>query len=130
MANNYQQSSSFINIPQDQLEQARQIVAEVESALEDREGVVGFTAEVEEEGVWVHSEEWFDTDAAHELFTALVDTLDLPGQHLCSWAYTCSKPRIDEFGGGAFVVQKGKPTVWVDAVSTAIQLASLGQKTE
>ena len=37
--------------------------------------------------------------------------------------YTCSKPVIGEFGGGAFVVQKGIDTAWMDAASSAVDMA-------
>lgn len=120
MANNYCLSSSFIPVEKDKIERAKQIVLRVSSKLETSEdGYVGYEAEVEEKGVWVYSDEYLTLEHVVELVQDLVEELDLPGIHVVSWAYTCSKPRIDEFGGGAFAVQKGKETVWVDAAYAA-----------
>ena len=127
MANNYCESSSFVNVPADKIDQAKQIVARIETELEDDadEGYVGFAAEIEKEGVWIHADESINPDHVERLVSALVVELDLPGIHVCSWSYTCSKPRIDEFGGGAFAVQKGRDAVWIDAASEAQRIASL-----
>ena len=134
MANNYCESSSFIAVPTDKIEQAKQIVAKIETELEDDtdDGYAGFVAEIKEAGVWIHADESITPEHVERLVTVLVDELDLPGIHVCSWSYTCSKPRIDEFGGGAFAVQKGRDTVWIDAASEVHRVASLtpNDKTE
>ena len=120
MANNYCLSSSFIPVEEDKIARAKQIVLRAISKLETSEdGYVGYEVEVEEKGVWIYSDEYLTPEHAVELVQDLVEELDLPGIHVVSWAYTCSKPRIDEFGGGAFAVQKGKETVWVDAAYAA-----------
>ena len=130
MANNYCESSSFITVPVNKIERAKQIAARIEGELENDpdEGYVGFAVEIEKEGVWIHANESITPEHVELLVSALVDELDLPGIHVCSWSYTCSKPRIDEFGGGAFAVQKGRDTVWVDAASEAQRIASLDSK--
>jgi hypothetical protein len=128
MANHYCQSSSLITVPSEKIEQARQIVARVEKELEESDdNYVGFVAAIEQDGVWIHEVDSIDPDHVEMLVSALVNELDLPGIHVCSWAYTCSKPRIDEFGGGAFAVQKGRDTVWIDAASEAKRVASKGE---
>ena len=120
MANNYCLSSSFIPVEEDKIERAKQIVLRAITKLENSEdGFVGYEAEVEEKGVWIHSDEYLTPEHAVELVQDLVEELDLPGIHVVSWAYTCSKPRIDEFGGGAFAVQKGKDVVRIDAAYAA-----------
>ena len=127
MANFYCESSSFIQVPADKIEQAKQIVARIEAELENDadEGYVGFNAELEKEGVWIHSDESITPEHMERLVSALVDELYLPGVHVCSWSYTCSKPRIGAFGGGAFAVQKGRDTVWIDADLEARRIAAL-----
>ncbi len=118
MANNYCDSSSLIRVPDDKKEKAKEIMARVEQELLDDpdEGCANYIAEIHTDGVWIHSDESVNPDHMEKLVKALVEELDLPGIHACSWSYSCSKPRIDEFGGGAFAVQKGVPTVWVYAV--------------
>jgi hypothetical protein len=120
MADNYCQSSSFINVPADKIEQAKSIVTRVEDEVEKSEGYVGFIAEVREDGVLIYSDENnIAPEHVEKLVVALVNELCLLGVHVCSWSYTCSKPRIGEFGGGAFAVQFGYPTVWIDAADEA-----------
>lgn len=127
MANNYCESSSLIRIPKEQLERAKEIVTRVTAELEADEEweYAGYLADADEHGVWIRHNESIETDHAEKLVRALVEELELPGVHVVSWSYTCSKPRIDEFGGGAFAVQKGHPTVWVDAASEAERQALL-----
>lgn len=126
MANNYCQSSSEIMIPRDKLKQARAIEARIAGELESDpdEGYVGYNATFFHDDqplvqLWIREDESINPDHVERLVKALVEELDLPGIHVVSWAYTCNKPRIDEFGGGAFAVQKGRKTVWVDAASEA-----------
>lgn len=132
MANNYCESSSFIAVPMEQLDEAENIVTRICEELEndDEWGCAGFVAEVERHedhrGVWIYAEENINSDHVETLVKALVEELKLPGIHVVSWAYTCSKPRIDEFGGGAFAVQMGEETVWVDAAHEAERIASGG----
>lgn len=136
MANNYCESSSKIPFPKDKYDQAQAIVDRVIQEIEqevkrDRDMSVedgddnpaGFGHEVETDGVWIYGEESFDEGRAEQLVKALVEELELDGVFVVSWAYTCSKLRLDEFGGGAFAVQRGRKTVWVDAVQTVRDLA-------
>jgi len=121
MANNYCQSSTFVDIPENQIEEAKTIVSQVEKELESSdEGYAGFMTKFSDDGVLIYDEESIDPNHVEFLIKELVEQFNLPGKHLCSWAYTCSKLRINEFGGGAFVVQKGKDTVWVDAVQEVL----------
>ena len=121
MANNYLEFSSFLNIPADKIERAREIVAREIAKLEDDDecGYCGTLAEVENEGVWFHVEESGNTDHVEAIARALVEELELDEPFVCSWAYTCSSPRVDEFGGGAMVVRRGHETIWVDAMDSA-----------
>jgi len=131
MADNYCESSSLINIPKDKMDEAAKIVERIENELgKNGEEWVGFAAEMVENGVWIYSDETINPERAEALVRELVEELDLPGVYVCSWSYTCSKPRIDEFGGGAFAVKKGKDTIWVDAATRARGLANLVQSGE
>ena len=122
MANNYCEGSSFLKVPEDKLEKAQVIIDRVEAEMENDEngdGYCGCQAELEKTGVWFHGDESINVEHAEIIARALVEELELDGKFTCSWAYTCSKPRIDEFGGGAFCIERGKDTRWVDAASEA-----------
>ena len=132
MANNYLEYSAFLEVPADKIEKAREIVARVIAKLEEEDewGYCGTCAEVEPKGVWFHAEESGNTDHVEAIARALVEKLEIDEPFCCSWAYTCSSPRIDEFGGGAMVVRRGHETVWVDALNAAqdADKARLGRK--
>jgi hypothetical protein len=122
MANNYCEGSSLLEIPEDKLEKAQVIIDRVVDELENDEegdGYCGCLAELQTNGVWFHGDESMNPDHAEIIASALVEELELDGKFTCSWAYTCSKPRLDEFGGGAFCIERGKPTRWIDAVNEA-----------
>ncbi len=115
MANNYQETSSFLNIPPDKIHLARSICSRVEEEIceTDEGGYCNCEWSIEPDGVWFKADESFDPDHVEQIARALVEELDLDGYFLCSWCYLCSKPRVDEFGGGAFILAKGMPTYWV-----------------
>jgi hypothetical protein len=129
MANNYCQSSSILPVPKGKLDKAREIVKRVIQELEDGEDdYCGCLVDVVDEGVWFHTDESINTDHVEIIARQLIDELKLDTPFFCSWAYTCSKPRIDEFGGGAFVIKRGYMTHWVDARHIAQQQAARGLK--
>ena len=132
MANNYLEYSAFLEIPPAKIEQAQAIVAREIAKLEadDEWGYCGTRADVKGKGVWFHAEESGNTDHVEAIARALVEELEIDDPFCCSWAYTCSSPRIDEFGGGAMVVRRGHETVWVDALNAAQEAdkARLGRK--
>ena len=122
MANNYCELSSWMDIPREKKDKAQEIIDRVRKELEDDdEGfgdcMVDTEVQVDEfrSGVWFHNDESANPEHVAEIAKALVEELEIDEPFYCSWAYTCSKPRIDEFGGGAFVVKRGHDTYWVDA---------------
>lgn len=119
MANNYCQCSAQMSIPKGKADQAQAIVDRITKELEEdeSEGYVGIDVEVEEGGVWFCHGEYANNDHIEMIAKALVEELEIDEPFYCSWSYSCSKMRIDEFGGGAMKVQRGKDTVWVDAMS-------------
>ena len=125
MADNYTQSSSLIIVPNDKMKLAREIIEKVRKESDDSEDFYCPDVKIESNGVWLYSEENFDPYGAEHLVRSLVEDLDLSGVHVVSWAYTCSKPRIDQFGGGAFAVKKGCDTLWIDAGEEAEKQALL-----
>ena len=116
MANNYTQSSSILEIPTDKLEQAILIVERVKSELEHADEYVGFEDSFEGCSLWIRDDgESFNMDHVVTLAQTLLDDLQIAEPFVFSWAYTCSKPRVDEFGGGACAVRRGKKPIWCDA---------------
>ena len=123
MANNYLEYSAFLEIPPAKIGQARAIVERETAKLksEDEWGYCEAGAVVEAKGVWFHAEESGNTDHVEAIARALVEELEISKPFVCTWAYTCSSPRIDEFGGGALLIRRGCDTIWIDAQECAIE---------
>ena len=126
MANNYCESVSFMDLEKNQLEAAKRIVAEVEKELLDSEDeycgavvTVYGDAEDENDGVLFSYDENCSPEHVAKFAQALLDELEIDEPFVFSWSYTCSRPRIGEFGGGACVVARGRDPFWVDAESVA-----------
>lgn len=115
----YTQSSSMLELPKDKLEQAALIVEQVKEELENGEDeFVGFEVSFEEKGLWIHDNgESFSPGHVEALVQVLLDDLQIDTPFVFSWANTCSKPRVDEFGGGACLVRRGKDPIWCDPIS-------------
>jgi hypothetical protein len=123
MANNYQQSSSFLHVPEEQKFKAKTIVFEEIDRITEQFEYCGCLVEFEHNGLWFYGEEYCDVQHVEQIARAVIEELELDKPFFCSWAYTCDKPRIDEFGGGAFVIVRGKDTYWVDAMTKAMDFA-------
>ena len=141
MANNYQESSSFLKLgTKEQIAEAmviyKSLCDEVEELLNGEEvcdGVeiedvvfyagVDFAAIPEDEGIWIHGGESLDAEHVALYVERVQEALKLDEPFFCSWSYTCSKPRVDEFGGGAFVAQRGHQTRFVDAMGVVETVA-------
>jgi len=121
MANNYCESSSMFSLKKNEITTARKIIKEVEEQLENdtAEGYVGFLAIIEADGVWIRAEENINAEHVEILVRRLIDGLKRDEPFAFSWAYTCSKLRINEFGGGACSIKRGEETFWVDAMLEA-----------
>ena len=120
MANNYCESSSKLYLKPEHLEKAREILARVAGEIEaDPEDSLGVLIDVDDDGVWFRGEESINPDNVAMVAQELLDELEIDEPFVFSWSYTCSKPRIDEFGGGACALKRGQPAYWVDAMSMA-----------
>lgn len=56
---------------------------------------------------WIHDDEHGDVDAVIRFVLRLADDLDLIGLWGFQYALTCSRPRLDAFGGGVHVIDLG-----------------------
>ena len=57
--------------------------------------------------LWIHDDEHGDVEAVISFVLRLADALDLTGLWGFQYALTCSRPRLDAFGGGAHVIDLG-----------------------
>jgi hypothetical protein len=57
--------------------------------------------------LWIHDDEHGDVDAVIRFVLRLADDLNLTGLLGFQCALTCSRPRLDAFGGGAHVIDLG-----------------------
>ena len=57
----------------------------------------------------------FNIEATETAVKAIIQAAKIKAPFIASWSFTCDKSRPAGFGGGAFLVRYGKPTVWTDA---------------
>ena len=57
--------------------------------------------------LWIHDDEHGDVEAVIRFVLRLAEELDLIGLWGFQYALTCSRPRLDAFGGGAHVIDLG-----------------------
>ena len=57
--------------------------------------------------LWIHDDEDGDVEAVIRFVLRLAEELDLTGLWGFQYALTCSRPRLDAFGGGAHVIDLG-----------------------
>ncbi len=64
--------------------------------------------------LWIHDHDYGDVEAVIRFVLRLAEELDLTGLWGFQYALTCSRPRLDAFGGGARVIDLGarKPIGW------------------
>lgn len=125
MANNYCETSSWMDIPEEHMEMAEKIADSIAEEMEkdDAEGYCGIEFEFRNDvtgcGVWFKGDESANVEHLAEIAQAIVDTLMIDKPFCFSWSYGCSKPRLDEFGGGACTIQRGKDQYWVGSMELA-----------
>ena len=57
--------------------------------------------------LWIHDDEHGDVEAVIRFVLRLAEDLDLTGLWGFQYALTCSRPRLDAFGGDAHVIDLG-----------------------
>ena len=57
--------------------------------------------------LWIHDDEHGDVEAVIRFVLRLAEDLDLTGLWGFQYALTCSRPRLDAFGGGAHAIDLG-----------------------
>ncbi|AQT47980.1 hypothetical protein [Bartonella choladocola] len=106
MANYYTEFSCTLELPIEHHERALVIY----NKSQDREGEpfeYGFSVKAETEGtpyLWFYADESGIPDLLIEYISQLAKEFKLIGRWGFAWSNTCSKPRLDGFGGGACVM--------------------------
>lgn len=69
---------------------------------------MGFEADAERSGIWVRTSDggWFNTEMAAAFVNAVMCAYNLPGAVIIRVSYSCSKPRLDAYGGHTISVTK------------------------
>ncbi len=57
--------------------------------------------------LWVHDDDYGEVDAVIRFVLRLAEEIDLTGLWGFQYGLTCSRPRLDGFGGGAHVIDLG-----------------------
>lgn len=126
MANNYEQFSEII---------------ECHTAFQ-REWLLNRLSKIEEENedillcmyppegetkIWLYNEEWSDTEALATILRDYLRNFNLDDHIIISVAYTCSKPRVGEFGGYAMGITKDEIEI-IHARSAIEELLTNGDR--
>lgn len=138
MASNYTQFSVSLPLPDG--DNNRQMVDEwyhsklaeydrwfdehLEEGTEDYEEnpLGGFDWELSDGCVWVYADENGNEEIAADFIQDYLISMGIDGGILMTWANTCSKPRINEFEGGAVIITKDN-MLW-QSTDTLIQRAA------
>ena len=122
MANNYVSGSCVLRFPSDKahraIEVAKRVIEEIDSSDDDDE-YLGCDIEFSDSGIWFHEMENFNPESIAAIASAVIDDLELDDVFVFSWSYSCSKARVDGFGGGACSIAKGYPPLWINAYDEA-----------
>lgn len=117
MANNYTLTSTLYPLKEEDKERvesiikafAKEYIAEeegldVNDLPEDEEGYLPFAYQLESKGLWMCHNESANPDAIADLISKLQVELEADKPFVFSYCFECSKPRVDEFGGGSLAI--------------------------
>ena len=95
------------------IEAPQDVVLAALAMVEKRDGVpcIEVTHDENEETVWVRSENSGDVDYTVDLVQAFLKRFELDLVTGFQWANTCSRPRLDAFGGGAVAISR-RNAIW------------------
>lgn len=77
--------------------------------------------------LWLHADESGDPEHVAAFLRAYLTKFNPTGSLWFSWAYTCSKMRVNEFGGGGAVVTASRAT-FIDTQNWASRRAAAAEK--
>ena len=122
MADYFTQFSCILDVGSaDNAARADDIRGELAAELDRHEGAdLGFEMEVDHEhgpgALWISSDGCGEPEHVIRFALACAEAFNLTGRWGFMWALTCSRPRLDGFGGGAQLLDLGarKSLDWTD----------------
>ena len=116
---------------------ADMIRGEFAAELDRHEGEnLGFDMGIDHEtgpgALWIHSDEYGNPEHVISFVLRCAGELGLVGRWGFAWSYTCSKPRIDAFGGAAYVLKltTGETVSYVDCTEFVSEHIAAGDADE
>ena len=147
MANNYIQFSTLIKCDDEQAEWLCENLAGIEPQELSNEQLEAMTDEEieameneeyddddradacrferESDGVWLSSDESFYVDRTCSVLAAMQTKFNLTEPIMIEWAETCSRPVLDQFGGGGCLIYKGETHYFVPSTLMSAKLAEI-----
>ena len=117
MADYYTQTSFLLPLGESQVQPAIEIIKRHENELAKNNDTLCFDYERDGDAVWFHGD-YIDVDKLVDVVQSILDELDIDDEIRFSWSYSCSKHRLDSFGGGACKLNAGVEPVIIDALSS------------
>jgi hypothetical protein len=107
---------------------AATIHGELAVELDQEEGTdLGFEFEVDLEhgpgALWIHSDENGEPEHVIKFVLKCAERMNLSGVWGFTWGLSCSRPRLDAFGGGAQILDLGRRETlhWIDCGNWVIE---------
>jgi len=122
MADYYTQFSSIIPCPsrtvRDQLQyrlnncmdefgEETPVITHLGPTLPGEERYPPCGVEIDGDNIWVYSEDYGNLEAVANIVAAIQKEFEIDEAWAAEYSFSCSKPRLDGFGGGCVVVCKG-----------------------
>lgn len=120
MADYFTHFSCLFEVGAQNIDAALALYRRMAEDLEADDGIsIGFTAEPSSgnpNALWLYDEEHGEPEYVIAFALRCAAMFDLQGRWGFCWALSCSRPRLDGFGGGAQVLDLGarKSLSWVD----------------
>jgi hypothetical protein len=101
MADSYTQFSTELHVGSAENAEA---ALKLYEQLQYEDGDSNFCCEVDGDRLWLYADEYGNPDHVATFVVKLARQVGLKGKWGFQWAYTCSRPILDEFGGGAIAI--------------------------
>jgi len=113
-------------------EQALLIFHTIEQELNSTGENLGFEmttdASMKAGALWLHSDGHGEPEHVVDFVLRCAETFVLTGRWSFTWGLSCSRPRLDGFGGGARILDLGerKTVAWIDTAHWADEQVNAG----
>jgi len=142
MANNYTLTSTLYPLTSEQHKRAEEIIEEVgkenaascegikpgDEGYDDLESQVEFEYKSEGKGIWMYHEESANPDQMADVISRFQVEFKADKPFVFSYCCECSKPRLDEFGGGTFAIMPDGSQYHAGTQEDALEKAKQAQQ--